>query len=128
MKTRQIFLTSVVSALVGAAIYFVGKPFAAGVILPLVALSTSAVISGILNSHLEKIGQKFVRAVVGPVALFLALCFGVQNGGEYLAVSVIWAGVLFAAMEALVALRQYGMISDRLRDPGVPGGDAELVR
>ena len=63
----------------------------------LLGLATAAVLF-VFAAHLS---SRATRAFIGLALLFLAICYGAQNGGQHFALSVLWAGVLFGALDSL---------------------------
>ncbi len=68
-----------------------------------VMVATSAVLALIavflLFKHSSKLSPLATRAFVGLALVFGAICFGVKY--DLFAVSVLWAGVLFGALDSL---------------------------
>ncbi|GAA5483183.1 hypothetical protein [Haloferula sargassicola] len=121
MKTRQYFLTATASALVGAAVYFLLDD---RLVTPGVAAVSAAAFLAVfvlLVGLFDRLATRWCRVFAGPVLLFVALCHGVQDGGRWLALSIVWAGVLYGTLEALAMLKEHGLVTDRLRQVPGPG-------
>ncbi|YCM46851.1 hypothetical protein V2O64_25365 (plasmid) [Verrucomicrobiaceae bacterium 227] len=67
------------------------------------SISLALVISAaaLLYTFASKLGSRAARAFVGLALLFGAICYGVQDEGRMFALSVLWAGILFGALDSL---------------------------
>lgn len=54
-----------------------------------------------LYAFASKLSSRAARAGVGLTLVFGAICFGVRNDGQFFAIAVLWAGVLFGALDSL---------------------------
>jgi hypothetical protein len=64
-----------------------------------IAATLTIVTAGVLSLYSFFLRSRSARAFVGLSLLFFAIWFGVQN--DVFAVSVLWAGVLFGAVDSL---------------------------
>lgn len=121
MKTRRFYLAIVSASLIGVGTFIplrdvMSQGIALSISITLTFIATAAffTIPSVLNNRV-------IRVFVGPTLLFGAICYGVQNDGEMFAIAVLWAGVLFGALDSLsnITPRRNAPI-----DPAEQGEDA----
>lgn len=101
MNSRKFFLTMVSASLVGVGVFLLLR----GVMLQrgalLISFTLALVSAAALFTIASNLSNRAVRIFVGPSLLFGAIWFGVQNDGQMFAIAVLWAGVLFGALDSL---------------------------
>lgn len=118
MNSRKLYLAIMSACLFGIGMYFLFLEIA----LPVIALSISITLAlaaaAALYMFASKLISRATRAFLGLTLVFGAIWFGVQN--DVLAVAVLWAGVLFGALDSLGKLRPSRSVSVDL------GGQAKV--
>ena len=101
MNSRKIYLTFMSALLIGAGAFFLLREIAQKEIALSLAITLSAGAAIALFVYSSKLASRNVRAFAGLALVFGAICFGARNEGEMFAFSVLWAGILFAALDSL---------------------------
>ncbi len=116
MKARLFFLIATAGLLVASGTGYLLRDFFSGVTLNVCAAAGGSITALLLHSFFHRLRSKVVRAFIGPILLFLALCIGLPDQGKLLGISVLWAGLIFGVVEALAQLNEHGLVSDHLRN------------
>lgn len=101
MNSRKLYLSLMSAGLVGVGAFFLLRE----IVRPQVGLSISIILAlgaaVMLFTYASHLASRPARAFIGLALVFGAICFGAQDGGTMLAPAVLWAGVLFGAVDSL---------------------------